>query len=87
MKYIFGLLLAVLAIPAMAGSADSYQENYRDSVIRNWQSRVADTDRCKPFKERFLSTGKRHLTAASAVFHTDMMAVWESAKKNGCAQQ
>lgn len=81
------VLLGLLAFLLNHGviAADSYQVSYRDSVIKNWQSRVSDSEACKPFKDRFMRAGKRHDNAANGAFHLDMMGIWEDVKKSGCA--
>jgi hypothetical protein len=61
-----------------------YNTSYRDNVIKNWKSKVSDTERCAPFKERFKAAGERHESAASGAFATDMMKIWEDAKAARC---
>lgn len=62
----------------------AYNISYRDNVIKNWQSRVSDAERCAQFKARFKVSGERHESAASGAFVMDMMNVWKDAQAAGC---
>lgn len=62
----------------------TYLTSNRDNVIKNWQSKVADTDECAPFKARLKAAGERHESAASGAFVNDMTKVWNDAKGAGC---
>jgi len=62
----------------------SYNTSYRDDVIKDWESRVSDTERCVQFKARFKAAGERHESAASGVFVEDMMSVWKDTQAAGC---
>jgi uncharacterized lipoprotein YajG len=62
----------------------SYNTSYRDDVIKNWQSKVSDTERCAQFKARFKAAGERYESAASGAFVEDMMSVWKDTQAAGC---
>ena len=62
----------------------SYNTSYRDDVIKDWQSRVSDTERCAQFKARFKAAGERHESAASGVFVEDMKSVWKDTQAAEC---
>lgn len=73
------------AASAYQQASKTFNESQRDSVIANWQRRVADTPQCASFKQRFKAAGARHDSAASALFQADMMKVWEATTAAGCA--
>lgn len=62
----------------------AYNVSYLDNVIRNWQNKVADTDRCASYKARFEAAGSRYESAATGGFVNDMMKIWEEAKAANC---
>lgn len=72
-------------VSAVSKAGKTYNEVYRDDVIRNWQARVATTPRCAEFKEKFGTVGQRYDDAANGAFVTDMTKVWEETKAAGCA--
>lgn len=86
------LLAAVLLIGCDQQQAASvaeavgraYNTSYRDNVIKNWQNKVSDAERCASFKARFRAAGVRHESAASGAFVGDMTKIWEEAKAAGC---
>jgi len=63
---------------------NAYNKSQRDSSIKNYQRKIADTERCQEFKDRFEATGIRYESAANAAFHLDMGKVWEAAKLAKC---
>ena len=68
-----------------AGAA--YNESHRDSVIRNWQNRVADSEQCAQFKERMRAAGERYTSAANAAFVADMNKVKKAAQIANCLHE
>jgi hypothetical protein len=48
------------ATTAANTAGKSYNTFYRDNAIKNWQSKVSDTERCAQFKARFKAAGERH---------------------------
>lgn len=89
----FYLLVAVLmlvgcgkqqASAAANAVGKEYNTSYRDNVIKNWQSKVSDTERCAQFKARFKTAGERHESAANGAFVMDMTSVWNDTQAAGC---
>lgn len=70
---------------AGSAAAKSYHESNRDSIIKNWQAKVASTPVCAEFKERFRIVGSRYENAANASFSIEMSNVWEATKAAKCA--
>lgn len=69
-------------------AAGRYLNNsQRDNIIKNWQRRVQDSPQCEVFKTRLEAAGKRHESAASAAFASDMMRVMEEVDKASCRYQ
>lgn len=66
-------------------AAKSYNESYRDNVIKNWQAKVVPTPVCAEFKGRFQTVGSRFDNAANGSFIGEMTKVWEATKIVGCA--
>ena len=66
-------------------AAKTYNESYKDGVIKNWVARVASSPACKQFKERFKIVGSRYGDAANGMFMQDVQKIWESTKAAGCA--
>jgi hypothetical protein len=60
------------------------QESQRDGVIRNYQRRISDEERCAHFKERLLTEGQRYDGAANAAFHVELGKVKKAAARVGC---
>jgi hypothetical protein len=73
------------ATAAANGVGKSYLESNRDSIIRNWQARVASTPQCAQFKDRFLAAGSRYDNAVNGMFVGDMLKIWDATKAGGCA--
>lgn len=67
-----------------AALSNPYNQSYRDNVIKNWQARVANSQACAAFKERFKTEGERYDSAANGAFVNNMMKIWEEAKSAGC---
>ena len=65
--------------------AKSYNESYKDNVVKNWQAKVASTHACSEFKDRFQTVGSRYDNAANGLFIGDMMKIWDATKAAGCA--
>lgn len=90
-----GKLLLVLCVLAACSreqttaagksSAKSYLESNRDSIIKNWQAKVASTQSCAKFKEQFRTVGSRFNDAANASFSIEMSNVWEATKTAKCS--
>lgn len=70
---------------ASANAAKSYNESYRDNVIKNWQARVSTAPACIEFKNRFQAAGSRYDSAANGAFMNDMTTIWDATKAVGCS--
>lgn len=67
--------------------AKSYNESYRDNVIKNWQAKVVASQNCNDFKIRFKNVGERYDNASNGAFMQDMTKIWDATKSSGCALQ
>lgn len=92
MKFATLFMLCVLAgcsreqaTPIINSVAKTYNESYRDNVIKNWQAKVAPTPACAEFKGRFQTVGSRFDNAVNGSFIGEMTKVWEATKAAGCA--
>lgn len=63
----------------------SYNENYRDNLIENYQAKVTDTPRCTEFKKQFKTLGERYDNASNGAFQMDMIKTLEATKSANCA--
>lgn len=91
MKYTL-LLLFLLAgcsrestLEFATAAGHSYNQSYRDNVIRNWRAKISNSPECASFSERFNTAGTRYDNAANGSFVNDMMQIWADAKAAGCA--
>lgn len=70
--------------PAVNSAGKSYNQSYKNNVVKNWQLKVADTPQCRRFKDRFKIAGDRYDDALNGGFHMDMMKIWEDVKRAHC---
>lgn len=92
MKYILSLAVLIVMFgcsreqvaSASSTAAKSYNESYRDNVIKNWQARVSPAPTCVEFKNRFKTAGERYDNAANGMFMQDVLKIWDATKAAGC---
>jgi hypothetical protein len=65
-------------------AAESHQERYRDSVIKNWQSHVRKVPECAYFVELYAAEGVKHASAATGKFVNAMQKVKAAALQANC---
>lgn len=92
MRIIFILVVAILAgscsqeqaASSIQAAGKTYNESNRDNVIKNWQTRVEDSDRCSSFRQRFHVAGIRHESAVTGRFVNDMQKIMSDVKAANC---
>jgi hypothetical protein len=67
--------------------ADAYQTNYRDNVIRNWQSHIKLIPECATFRDQYATEGRKYPSAASGSFQIAMQRVKKLASQAGCVEK
>ncbi len=92
MKYTLSLAVLLVLLgcsreqvaSASSAAAKSYNESYRDNVIKSWQARVSNAPACAEFKNRFKASGERYDNAVNGLFMQDMFKIWDATKAAGC---
>jgi len=70
---------------ALSSAGESYNETYKDNVVKNWQTKVASFPACDVYKERFKEIGARYDNAANGLFSMDMLKLWDEVKNAKCS--
>lgn len=91
MKKVVPIALALFFAPATGIAqrdaqklGELWNSTYRDSVIRNYQTRIQDNARCDAYKKQMKHHGQRHGSAASGPFMMDMQSIIDSARADSC---
>jgi hypothetical protein len=69
---------------AVIAVSKTYNESYRDNVIKNYQARVANTPNCSEFREKLKIVGERYDNAVNGGFANDMIEILKAAKAANC---
>ena len=66
---------------------EKYNKSLRNNAINNYVKRISGLPRCEAYKNNYMVVGKRHASAASGAFVTDMRAIYNTAIEDGCISE